>query len=256
MRAKSTFVGLVAFGISAVAMSAGAHALGGGSSISSAPVIPLNQNIQGSWAARGGYGSGYDADYYKVTLKAGDHVLIRAQSVGEEAPCILAYRPGTDDFNFVEDRYIRGSWNDNTNHNQFSFIAGQAGTFVLLMHDACDSGYHSGQWGYVFTVNAPHALRLSLPPGVLVAGTNRLRISVKDALNEPVTDGALTVTLTMLSRGQPPKQFAPVRVTAGVASFTFNLARTARGRTERIVVRAGDNVTWVSTGTARTYRIR
>jgi|GEM_PF-4196063 len=256
MRAKRAFVGVVVFAIGTAAMAAGARELGGGSNIASAPLIPLNQNITGSWASRGHYGYGHDADWYKVNFKAGDHVLVRAQSVGEAAPCILAFRPGTDDFNFVENNYIRGNWNRNTNHNQFSVIAGQTGTFVLVMHDGCDGGYSAGRWAYTFTVNAPHALRLSLPAGVLVGGTNRLRVRVKDALNEPVTDGSLTVALTLQSRRQPPKQVARVAVVRGVASFTFALPRAARGHSVRAVVRAGNNVTWVSSRTARTYRIR
>jgi hypothetical protein len=198
----------------------------------------------------------HNADYYKVNFRVGDHVLIRAQSVGKLAPCILAFRPGTDDFNFREDNYIRGHWNVNTNHNQFSFIAGQTGTFVLVMHDGYDDGDGAGQWGYTFTVNSPHALRLSFPAGVLVAGTNRLRASVRDALNEPMTDAGLMIALTLQSRGYPAKQVARVPVRHGVASFTFALLRRVHGSKVRLVVRAGNNVIWVSTLAARTYAVR
>ncbi|MDQ3822909.1 MAG: hypothetical protein M3321_06685 [Actinomycetota bacterium] len=256
MKAKFAVGAVVAPVIGVASVTAGAHGFAGGTNIANAPLIALNQNIQSYFGGRHNYGYQRNGDYFKVNFRAGDRVLIRAQSVGRTAPCILAFRPGTDDFNFRESNYIQGTYNRNTNHNQLSFIAGQTGTFVLVMHDGCDAGWDSGQWTYAFTVSAPHGLRLTLPSGYLVPGTNRVRVRVRDALNEPVTDRSLAVTLAVQWPRRQPRPVARVPVNAGVASFTFALPNSARGKRVRLVVRAGDGVTWVSSGASRTYAIR
>lgn len=250
--AVSAVVGLVA--LMAVA-SAYAHGVGGGSDIANAPVIPLDQPVQGTLFS-GNFHDGYDAEFFKVNFEAGDHVQIRVQSVGQEAPCPVVYLPGTDDFNFNYDQnQVQANWNVNGSHFLSTFIAGHTGTYVIGMNDLFDQCYEDpAQWAYSFTVLAPHGLRIALPAGHLVHGVNRINVSIRDAFADPVTDPSLAVSLTEKIPGVPPQSVGQQPVKNGVATFTLTLPQRAHSAV--LTATAGDNVKWVSAGSSRRYGIR
>jgi hypothetical protein len=261
-RAVGSLVGLlVVVGIcAAVGL---ARSATGGTSVAAAPVISLGQTVQGQLAIdEGNYRSFSDAEYYKVALAAGDHVTIGVTSAGNAAPCVDVYAPGANDANVkTGEGEVKAGLSAVANRFQSTFAAGGSGTYVIALNDlssaangaTCKGAY---QWPYSFTVQAVHALRLTLPAVGLHGGRNQVRVGVRDALGRPVDDAGLTVRLAVQWGHTAAKQLAQVHVRNGVAAFTFTLPKTTSGSSVRLVAAAEDNVSWASVAAARSYAIR
>jgi hypothetical protein len=242
-----------------VASAASARVAGGGGNIASAPTIALNQTIEGNLGVFNNNFDGYQGEYFKADFQAGDRVRIQVISAGTMAPCAAVYLPGTDDYNFSYDGgdlAPNQDWNVNTNHFQNKFIAGTTGTYVIAMNNLFDDCYSdAANWAYSFVVSAPHGLRLSLPKGYLVRGTNHLSVSVRNALDERFSDGSLLVKLTVQWPGYAPRTVGTSPVRDGVAKFHLSAPRTLVGAVAKIRATAGDNVTWTYVSARHSYKV-
>jgi hypothetical protein len=223
-------------------------------------VIALNQTIQGDLQAEGTSHSPIPgtAEFFKVALQAGDHVQVRTQSVGSLAPCPMFFAPGTDDFSLDVDKRVMGTFTRATSRLMTRFVAGRSGTWVLAIVNNYCSDAGASQWGYTFSVTAPHGLRLS-PPTTAAIGAARastVTVTVQNALTEPVTDPDLRVSLIGRIRGMLPFAFGNQPVVDGKASFRVALPAATRGKTLSLTARAGDNVNWVATDRSRNFRVK
>jgi hypothetical protein len=261
---RRLLLGLIAAAVLAVVAAAPAATSGGGRTIADAPLIRPGQRVEGNLGVIGccNIGSAYIAEYFKIPLRAGDRVQIRIESAGDVAPAAAFFLPGTDDFTLDWDDKIRLDCNQTVAKRLLQwFTAGRTGTYIVALNNwsyssSCYSPYASRSWAYVFTVLAPHYLRLLLPRDTSLRSGQRFVVRALAALAEPVREPGLTVRLFGVWGGSAkPKPLGAAPVRNGQAVFTLRLPASLRGAHVRLIATAGDNVTWISTRAGRSYRV-
>lgn len=252
MRFKAALI----VGLLVLAITASAALAGGGRDIASAPTIAPGDLVQGYFGDFPANFDGETAEFFKLPLKAGDHVQIRVQSVGDYAPCASPFLPGTDDFTIDPDTMVTLDEFKQVNGSRFltTFIAGQTGTYVLAMNDHYGWCYTlAKEWAYSFTVLAPHGLRIRLPRLRELAQNSKLSVKAYDALTQPVDDPNLMVHLVARLSGHLPVDLGSQPVKQGVAQFTIKLPKSWEGKRVRFTATAGDKVTWIRASNSRVY---
>jgi hypothetical protein len=238
----------------------------GGADIASAPLIEPGQRVEGNLAPLPDSGNGWKTEYFRLRLQAGDHVALRAESVGDVVPCAGFFLPGTDDYNLSVDRLVQGvKYTESTYKRTFAtFTAGSSGIYVLAMKnyasygDAICGGYGgstSERWAYSLTALAPHALRLALPSLKHLRNDEKLDVSVVGALGEPVTHGLSVRLFGVWGTSKKPKLLSQSAVRNGKARFVLHLPKSVLGKKGRLLAAAGDDQSWVSVRIGRSYRL-
>jgi hypothetical protein len=223
-----------------VAVGSPAALAAGGSSIASAsPVVPGVQNFGDT---NTGVFRDCPADYWNLSLRAGDRATVDWMTLTESsgsryaeyADSLRVYPRGTTDFsiNNVDSAY---QFSTGSNHHAQSVVsAGSTGIYPLIFYS-----YHLCSTGgpFNFTVTIKHSAVLFLNKVKTFAGGRiQAKVGVHTPEGEPITDSALRVRLIGSWPGHKARTLGTGSPSDGSVTLSISLPKSAWGK--KVTVRA------------------
>jgi hypothetical protein len=121
----------------------------GGTSIASAPQLPVGTTVTGGASAH--------TEFWRVTMAASDKLTIDFQPVNGGSVYLSVYRPGVTDYTLGDSSSV--AWGDTSSRSQFTWTATGQGAWILEVYS--NHGYRLRP-----TVRARTATKLSAPRNV------------------------------------------------------------------------------------------
>ena len=213
----------------------------GGSSIASAPAVPVGQQEFGTISTQDKIptGSSYCGDirfrsWWLLPAIAGDtiQILWEAQSSGA---MLEIFAPGTTDFNYPNAQpVVNGGLNANFKA-ELTYQMQQSGNYPLEFVAGSICGEAKTAGPYNFTVNVAHALVVGLPRVAVLHSKGTLTIPVHNPEGGPINNPAVQVELQIKGRGTW-QTVGVGSVSNSAALITFKIP--ARLRRQHVTLRA------------------
>jgi hypothetical protein len=258
-RTAATFVPFIA----ALAVATGSLAsaqvasAAGGSNIAAAPTAVVGQQEFGN-TTDGCYLNCYGADYWKLSLIAGDHVRIDWESSGG-SECnsyvdeLKVWPIGTTDFSINNASPFQQFGIGANNKAESTFTANATGVFPL-MFEACDDPADAGG-PYDFTVNVRHLARLSFQVPSRIPTRTRVHIQAHYPDGTAINGAGLIVQI----RGWWSRSWhvlGSATPVGGVASVLLTIPHQERGKVIKLEAAASGTSFLGSHTGARQTRVR
>jgi hypothetical protein len=207
----------------------------GGANIASAPTVAYGQHTFGT-TATGRFESCYPAEYWSLSMKAGDQVTIDwAASSREFAYKARVYPAGTTDFSINNVSPLEIYYLGSNNHAEAVFKSGLSGAFPLIFigENGCSE---SSPGPYDFTATIQHALTISLKSYTHIRTTTVIAASANLVDGTPVPDGtAFNLSVTWPNPNHESATYTATSV-GGAFSFPLALPASAMGKTATLIV--------------------
>jgi hypothetical protein len=208
----------------------------GGANIASAPTVVFGQHEFGN-TDHGSFGGCPDpAEYWLLSLGAGDQATIDWETTSEEyAEELNVYPAGTTDFSINNADTLAEFGLGSNDHAESVFHVGATGVYPIVFYGRCD-----GAGGpYDFTATVQHALLVTLKHYAHIKTTTVVTAVANLASGGPPPDG-LAFTLTV-SWGRESAAYTAAS-SGGNLSFPLALPETAKGKTATLeITRAADS---------------
>ncbi len=199
----------------------------GGTSIASAPVVPVGQQEFGDTAKVPQNSYGYSKEFWKLPLRAGDRVRIDWEEATGTEVRLYVYPPSTTDYTMGSTYATFEQGADANGKNELVFAATGSGTWPLVFASSAISAETPGS--YDFVVYVQHQLRLFLPALSSLGRRAVVRVGVHAPDGTPLTAPALRLRLEANWRAGW-RTIASASPHAGVAVFHLAVPANVTGR--------------------------
>lgn len=227
-----------------------AHSLNGGTSIASAPPLPLGHLVTSGWSESNYVdNTSWYGEFWRLNLGIGDKFIMDWSQLSKTSGCgpgiyLYIYDPSVTDYTISQSQPVEYLSSNGSTKYEFKWVAPTAGKWTLLFNSAC-----APQEGYSVTANVQRFTATSIAP-VRRHVRSGARVTVKGAVSG-VSSGNVRVSVSGPRNVRPLQKLVPV----AHGSFSSKLRLRHKGKYRIRVNYLGDATHRPSRAKAVTIRV-